>query len=108
MSKTIEILVDLIEEEIEGAMHYAQLANHYKMDKPELARDFAMRAEEELKHTMIWHEWAVKEIEKKKADMQSKGEVIPPKMLVYWEIEHENHIKAANEVKRELAVYKGM
>lgn len=108
MSKTIEILVELIEEEIEGAMHYAELANHFKADKPELARDLAMRAEEELKHAMSWHEWAVKEIDRKKADMQAKGEVIPPKMLVYWEIKHEEYIKEVNDVKRELAVYKGM
>ncbi|MEG2541103.1 MAG: hypothetical protein RSB59_04985 [Clostridia bacterium] len=107
MSKIINKLVELISEEIEGAEEYAKLANFYKMDRLELARDFATKAEEELKHALCWHEWVVKEIELKKVELKNKGEEVPLKMLVRYEIEHENFIEEYNEVKRELAIYKG-
>lgn len=108
MSKIIDTLKDLIEDELEGAEEYAELALEYKMDKPDLAQEFCRKAEDELKHAMSWHEWVVKDIEKKKADMATRGETVPPIMLARWEVAHESFIEELNEIKRDIVIFKGM
>jgi hypothetical protein len=55
---------------------------------------------------MIWHEWAEKLIEQEKSRMKASGEEIPPKMLIYYEIEHEKYIEKYNSVRLKQEVYK--
>lgn len=108
MSKTIKILIELIEEELESAEKYAELANTYKIDRPDLAKEFCTKSEDEIKHAMTWHDWVAKDVEKKKIEIIDKTEPILLKMIVRWEIAHEYYIEELNEIKREISIFKSM
>lgn len=109
MSKTIDTLKNLLNDELESSENYAKLALDYKIDnKLELAQEMNRKSEEELKHAMTWHDWILKEIEKKKDEMVKKGETIPPIMIARWEVAHEEYIKQYNDIKRNIAIFKGI
>ena len=102
--KLIEKLVDYIDEELEGAEHYAKCAVKHKADHPQLAKAFFEMSQDEMKHVHMLHDEVVKIIEEHK---RTKGEP-PAAMMAVWEYVHGKHIKEANEVRRIQDEYRGM
>lgn len=98
----IKMFVDFIEDELEGAEEYIEHALKMKMDHKDVADKLAALAEVEMSHAMALHEMAVKEIE---AWRKEHGEP-PANMLARWEYEHEKFIEEANEIKRDIMLYK--
>ena len=98
--KKIKHLVEAMNDEIHGAKEYAekyveckakgdmQTANRYK----EMAND-------ELKHAMYEHEWAVKEI-----DEISKIYTAPVEMQEAWEKSHKEYVEKVAWIKQMLAL----
>jgi ferritin len=92
--KIIKKISSQIHEEAEGAMDYAKMAVHYKDEYPELARQYAEMAEQELGHANKLHDFVVKFIAK------ARETVEPPKwMLDIWEDEHKEIVEEVAKAK---------
>lgn len=102
--KLIQDLVDMIDEELEGAEGYIKKAMKLRMDKPDLAKKLSELAEVEMSHAEMLHAVAVAEINEYRKE---HGEP-PEKMLWRWEMEHEKFIDRANKTKVLIATYKNM
>lgn len=102
--KIIKHLVEDIEEELEGAEHYAKLATQYKDEDRELADTYAKLANVELEHVDALHGQAVRMIKAQKA----AGVETPAPMQAVWDYEHERFTDKAAKVKTLLNMYKGM
>ena len=90
--KLIKDLTEMIEEEIEGAGHYAKLAVMHKSDMPVLAKTFYDISTDEMRHVDLLHSEVVKLIEEHR---KTKGEP-PASMLAVYDYLHEKHIEEAN------------
>ena len=93
--KIIKELTELIEEEIEGAEHYAKLALMHKTSHPVLAKTFFDISTDEMRHVDLLHGEVVKLIEEHR---KTKGEP-PAPMLAVYEYLHNKHIEDAKGVK---------
>lgn len=96
--KKIKALVDCIEEELEGAQHYAETYVELKAeDRSDWAKKFHNMAEDELHHAEINHDYAVTEIQKLRevfhptADMEEK-----------WDKAHVYYVDRASWIKKML------
>lgn len=103
--KIIKHLVEDIEEELEGAEHYAKLAIQYKEDDRELADVYAKLANVELDHVNALHGQVVRIIKEYKA---TTGKETPAPMQAVWDWEHEKMVDASARIKAMLETYKGM
>ena len=71
---TIKKYVDKIKDELEGARDYAEKYVEYKVkDDMHSANRYKEMANDELKHAMYEHEWAVKAIEKMRSHITPPG-----------------------------------
>lgn len=95
--KIIKHLVEDINEELEGAEHYAKLATQYKDEDRELAGI-------ELGHVNALHGQVVRIIKAWKA---TSGKETPAPMQAVWDYEHGRSIDKAAKVKTLLDLYKG-
>lgn len=102
--KIIKHLVEDINEELEGAEHYAKLATKYKDTDRQLADTYAKLANTELDHVDALHGQVVRIIKDWKAT--SKQEV-PAAMQAVWDWEHEKSIDTEARIKNMLAMYRG-
>jgi rubrerythrin len=102
--KIIKELSEMIEDEIEGAEHYAKLAVMHKGDMPVLAKTFYDISTDEMRHVDLLHSEVVKLIEEHR---KTKGEP-PASMLAVYDYLHERHIEKAKEVKLYQNQYKGI
>ena len=102
--KTIKELTEMIEDEIEGGMHYAKLAVMHKTDNPVLAKTFFDISTDEMRHVDLLHAEVVKLIEEHR---KAHGEP-PVAMMAVYEYLHEKHIEEAKEVKVYQNQYKGI
>lgn len=99
----IKKISEMIEEELEGAEHYAKCAVKHKDSDPTLAKTFYDISLDEMRHVTLLHDEVVKIIE-----MHRKEHGEPPAaMMAVWEYMHERHIEQANDVKMYQAQYKG-
>ena len=89
--KVIAKIVDLIEDELEGAEQYAELALKYKAQHPKLAEKLHELAGVEMTHVKVLHTEATRLIEEAR---QRDGEP-PAAMLSIYEYEHQKQIKQA-------------
>lgn len=101
--KIIKHIVEDIEEELEGAEHYAKMATKYKDSDKQLADTYARMAQVELGHVGSLHDHAVRLIEEQKAS----GVQVPVSMQAVWDWEHDKQVDTAARVKSLLAVYRG-
>jgi ferritin len=101
--KIIKELSEMIEEELEGAEHYIEKANHLKESNPSLARVFYEISLQEMNHVNLLHGEVVKLIEQHRKE---HGEP-PAAMLAVYDYLHEKHIKAANRIKMYQGQYRG-
>lgn len=101
--KVIKHLVEDIEEELEGAEHYAKLATQYKDEDRELADVYAKLANVELDHVNALHGQVVRIIKDWKA---KSGEEPPAAMAAVWDYEHQRAIDKSAKIKILLDLYR--
>lgn len=101
--KIIKHLVEDIEEELEGAEHYAKLATQYKDEDRELADTYAKLANVELEHVDALHGQAVRMIKAQKAS----GVETPAPMQAVWDWEHGKMVDTTARIKTMLTMYRG-
>lgn len=98
----IKCLSELIEEELEDADHYVELAMKWKNDQPETADLFLELSTEEMGHVDKLHSMVAKLIEEYRA---KHGE--PPKeMMVLYDYLHQKHIGKATNIRVKQGMYK--
>ena len=93
--KIIKTLTDMIEDELEGAEHYAECALMYKEDHPQLANTLYEISTQEMRHVNMLHEEVVKIINRHR---EEHGEP-PAAMKAIYEWEHNKQIDRAKEIK---------
>lgn len=100
--KIIKCLSELIEEELEDAEKYINLAMKWKTDEPDTADLFYELSTEEMGHMEKLHQEVTELIEEYRKE---HGE--PPKeMMVLYEYLHEKHIGKATEIRIKQGIYK--
>ena len=100
--KIIKCLSEKIEEELDDANEYIDLAMKWKSDEPDTADLFYELSVEEMGHMQKLHDEVESLIESYR---EENGE--PPKeMLVLYEYLHNKHIQTAMNVKVKQGIYK--
>lgn len=101
--KIIKEIVENINDEIEGAEHYAMLGTKYKDDDKILADNYVKMAEAELTHVNSLHDQVVRIIKA----WQAKGNETPPAMAAVYEYTHQNQIDKVARIKVLIQMYYG-
>lgn len=99
--KEIAMIADDINEELQGAEHYAKLATQYKLTNKPLAETCATMATQELNHVDMLHTQVAAMIKEVRAK-----ETPPAGMMDVWNYMHEKHIDMVVRVKALLEAYK--
>lgn len=98
--KKIQEIVDLIDEELEGAHTYAEKYVEYKVENDTTyAGRFKTMANDELNHASMLHELAVREIDKLKTIYEA-----PASMQEKWDKAHVDYVDKAAWVKQMLTL----
>lgn len=93
--KVIKELIEMINDELEGAEHYAMCSLKYKHEYPGLANTLHEISTQEMRHVTLLHEEVVKVI---KMYREKHGEP-PAAMQAVYDWEHEKQIEEAHEIK---------
>lgn len=93
--KAIKELSEMIEDELEGAEHYAKSAILYKTEFPGLADVLYEISNQEMRHVTLLHEEVVKLI---KWYRENHGEP-PALMQAVYDWQHERQLEESKEVK---------
>ena len=102
--KIIKCLSEKIEDELQDASDYIDLAMKWKQDEPDTANLFYDLSVEEMGHMDKLHTEVTELIEEYRKE---NGE--PPKdMMTLYEYLHEIHIAKATQIKIKQAMYKGV
>ena len=100
--KMIKCLAEKIEDELQDAAEYVELALQYKSEDPDTAELFYQLSTEEMGHMEKLHDRAEDLIEEYK---EKHGE--PPRdMLTLYSYLHEKHVEKATEIKVKQTMYK--
>ena len=98
----IKCLSELIEDELDDACHYVDLAMKWKHDEPDTADVFYELSLAEMEHMEKLHNEVVELIEEYRKE---NGE--PPKeMMTLYEYLHQKHIGRATEIKVKQGMFK--
>lgn len=98
--KKIKEYVDAIDEELEGAKEYAEKYVECKAkDNMQSATKYKEMANDELKHAMYEHEWAVKEIEE-----ISRVYTPPIEMQEKWDKAHKEYVEKVAWIRQMLSM----
>lgn len=100
--RIIAKIVDMIDDELEGAEEYADFAYEQKPHHPRLADKLIELAEVEMGHAKILHGEVTRLIEETR---QKDGEP-PASMMAVYEYEHNKQIKRAAMIRQMIADYK--
>lgn len=100
--KIITQLVDLIDEELDGAKHYIKMARREHDTHPQLSAAFAELAEAEMGHVKILHTEAARIIENYR---ETNGEP-PADMLAIYNYEHDKQIDRATKIKQMISEFR--
>lgn len=87
--KEIKLLVEHIEDELEDAKTYAELALKYKDSNPEMAQLFYKLSGEELTHQAMLHNQVVEMI----AERKRMGHEPPAAMAAVYDFMHKRFIE---------------
>lgn len=93
--KIIKELIEMIDEELEGAENYALCALKYKYERPALANVFYEISTQEMRHVSMLHEEVAKVIK----EHRDKHGAPPVAMQSIYDWQHEKHIEEAKEIK---------
>jgi len=100
--KIISVLSEKIEEELEDANSYIDLAMKWRTDEPDTADLFYDLSVEEMGHMEKLHEEVTELIEEYRKE---HGE--PPKdMMVLYDYLHNKHIAKATQIRVKQGIYK--
>ena len=100
--RIIAKIVDMIDDELEGAEEYADLAYEQKPHNPRLADKLIELAEVEMGHVKILHGEATKLIE----EVRQKDGEPPASMMAVYEYEHGKQIKRAAMIRQLITDYR--
>lgn len=95
-------IVDLIDDELDGACEYAKLAHEEKTEHPRLADKFIELADTEMSHMRALHIEITKLIE----EVRQKDGAPPADMMAIYTYEHGKQIKRAAMIKQMITDYK--
>ena len=100
--KIIKCLAEKIEEELNDAQSYADMAQRWKEEQPETADLFLELSQEEMGHMEKLHNEAVRLIEEHR---EKHGE-IPEGMKMLYEYLHNKHVEKAKMIRVMQGMYK--
>ena len=101
--KIIKCLSEKIEDELQDAQDYIDLAMKWKTDEPETADLFHELSVEEMSHVDKLHKEVVDLIE----DYRKENGEPPKDMMTLYDYLHEKHIATATRIKIKQGMYKG-
>ena len=99
--KIIKCLSEKIEDELQDAADYIDLAMRWKQDEPETAELFYELSTEEMGHVDKLH----KEVTELINDYRTQHGEPPKEMLTLYEYLHQKHIGRATEIKVKQAMF---
>lgn len=98
--RIIQNYVDKIDDELEGAKDYAEKYVEYRVKGDgTTANRYKEMANDELKHAMYEHEWAVKEVGE-----LSKIYTPPAHMQEIWDKSHKEYVEKVAWIKQMLTM----
>ena len=100
----IKCIVEMIDDELEGAENYAVSAIKWHTDHKKTADEFIKLAEVEMTHVKALHTEVTRLIEEKRA---KDGEPPAPMMAIY-QYEHEKQTTRAAHIRQLIDEYKTM
>ena len=100
--KIIRCLAEKIEEELEDAGKYIELAMKWKAEEPETADLFYELSTEEMGHMDKLHQ----EVTELISDYRKDNGEPPKEMMTLYEYLHEKHMKTATEIRIRQRMYK--
>ena len=100
--KIIRCLDERIEEELEDAGKYIELAMKWKAEEPETADLFYELSTEEMGHMDKLHQ----EVTELISDYRKDNGEPPKEMMTLYEYLHEKHMKTATEIRIRQRMYK--
>lgn len=101
--KIIKCLSEKIEDELQDAQDYIDLAMKWKTEEPETADLFYELSVEEMGHMEKLHKEVVDLIE----DYRKENGEPPKDMMTLYDYLHEKHIATATRIKITQGMYKG-
>ena len=101
--KLIEILSEKIDEEINDAKSYIEMAIKYKDEYPEMSRTLSNISAQEMEHMTLLHNEVTLIIKKYR---ETEGEP-PADMMAVYNYLHKKQIEKAAKVKTMQNMYKG-
>lgn len=101
--KIIKCLSEKIEDELQDAADYIDLAMRWKTEEPETADLFYELSVEEMGHMEKLHKEVTEIIE----DYRKEHGEPPEKMMVLYDYLHEKHIANATQIRIKQAMFKG-
>lgn len=104
--RIIKQITEHINEEMDGVCDYIKFANQVKGENPYIYDTIMEIIPQEVKHIEMWHEVAVKEINKTKERLRSQGQEIPTYMLEMWQDEHEKYVEDMARIKYKIDMLK--
>ena len=100
--KIIKCLAEKIEDELQDAGDYIEMALKWKSEEPDAADLFYELSTEEMGHMEKLH----KEVETLIADYKVKHGEPPKDMMVLYNYLHEKHVATATQIKVKQGMYK--
>ena len=101
--KIIKCLSEKIEDELQDAQDYIDLAMRWKTDEPDTAQIFYELSVEEMGHMEKLHKEVADIIE----DYRKESGDPPKEMMTLYDYLHEKHIATATQIKIKQAMFKG-
>lgn len=105
--KLIKAITAHIDEEMEGVCSYIKFASEVKGHNEYIFDTLMTIIPQEIKHIEIWHDAAVREINKTKETFKAQGKEIPVYMLDMWNEEHAEYLEEMAKIKYKLEILKG-
>lgn len=100
--KIIKCLSEKIEEELQDAQAYIDLAMRWKQDEPDTAELFYELSTEEMGHVDRLH----KEVTELISEYRNEHGDPPKEMLTLYEYLHEKHVGTATEIRVKQGMFK--
>ena len=101
--KIIKCLSEKIEDELQDAQDYIDLAMRWKTDEPDTAQIFYELSVEEMGHMEKLHKEVADIIE----DYRKESGDPPKEMMTLYDYLHEKHIATATQIRIKQAMFKG-
>ena len=101
--KIIKCLSEKIEDELQDAADYIDLAMRWKQDEPETAELFYELSTEEMGHMEKLH----KEVSELIEEYRKEHGDHPKEMMTLYDYLHEKHIATATQIRIKQGIFKG-